>query len=294
MTTCYDPTSATTQYAQFIVRAVSNSSQNTISGSRLAVLLREAFPSYSADSLGCRNLRDFIRRCVPEIVEIQKRAGTDVIYTTKEIAAQVPPDQAKISSSPSPAAPAISVMGLLLNNPRAWKTFASPSSNFRIFLRPDASEIRVLPKQATPSDASWVRIEPISALTLLQAGKDFVDSLPDLYRPQLLRSLEETKWWIPYYDVLGSFGIKNKWVAFRRRRIVDEFQKAIANARAQKLIESRVENNLLADPTPEHIVALPVNLIRKLALSAVERMTDVELRSLPIPLGLLMDALNKH
>jgi hypothetical protein len=271
-----------------ILKIVSESPQHSASGSRIAFSLSRDFPDFHLREAGFQNLRGFIRSCVPDIVEAPKRAGLDVIYTLRQTVDSTLLEHVEGPEDfPKPKGPA----SLLLNNPRAWKTFASPMSTSKLFVRPGGTALHV---SSTPErdvhTSGWIRVDPLTGAVLSQIAREFLEQLPELYRPSLLETLKQPKWWIPFFEVLGSLGLKSKWVAFRRRRIVDEFTKAVAfgasasAATTQALGSGQQPRKEASSPSSKH------ERLRAAIIRAVEQMSTVELRALIIPVGYLADA----
>jgi hypothetical protein len=284
-----------------IVQLVVDSPQQSASGTRITSAIRLSFPEFSPQTEGCRNFRDFIRNFVPQLTESSQRAGMDVIYVLK---APTTSEARPVAVDVEPSSKTSGFVSLLLNNPRAWKTFASPLATSRIYVNPDGSSVLVSSAHSVPANPGWLQIEPISASSLLQIATDFIGLVPDLYRPALLESLKKPKWWIPYFDVMGSLGLKSRWVTFRRRRILDEFVRAVTEKAAEqsKLHPDDVVSGspVASEASPECFKGevgaegtLAEQRLRALALAAVNRMTIAELRSLAIPLGYIADALEK-
>jgi hypothetical protein len=285
--------------AAFISNLVDQTPQKTLSGSLVAARLRSEFPDFGPTEFGYLNLRDFVRRAVPQLAESPHRAGMDVLYIPKT-SLQSSAGGVQTSSRPVRAPGFVS---LLLNDPRAWKTFANPNSPRNLFVRPDGSELRILPPNSRPGDGTWLQISSISASSLIQMAEEFIGTAPELYRQSLMKTLQTPKWWLTFFEELGSLGLKSKWMAFRRRRIIDEFSKALGMMASElgpsaSLTSSEVTSEGWTKPTDQPQrpltdgVRLPSDFsLRQLAVAAVQRMTDAELRSLNIPLGYLVDAL---
>jgi hypothetical protein len=288
--------------------------EKTLSGSRLSASIRQAHPDFDPSLSGSRNLRDFIRSRAPRISESPRRAGADLIYVLDG-----PPRESQADESseaphlrPPHAAPrrpytvggqdeSRGILKMLFGNARNWRTYASPNSPLRLYVRPDFTEIRVLPQRERPQDAPWLEIAPIPAASLLRIAREFVDEVPDLFREQLLRVLDSPKWWIDFFEVCGSLGLKGRWIAFRRRRIADEFISAVTSAelastqsgvaRSAELSPSAILNLAMPIQQPGNVVAL--DSLRRVAKDVVDRLNEAELRALSLPLGYVVDALRQ-
>jgi hypothetical protein len=259
----------------------------------LTFVLKSAHPDFSAAAYSAKNLRAFIRQNVPNLVE-RGRAGADVVYGLSGSSETEPVEQlALFERVPRPISHA--PLDSLLTDPRVWKTFASPQSPWRLFLNRSTGLVKVIaPSDLTPPENDWSQIPPCPAETLLEVGRDFIATVPESFRAVLEGTLQEKKWWLPFFDVLQGIGLKTKWIAYRRRRIVAEFERTIT-----ALIRDFAtlppgdvpHKEIPIDHPPVQPWAGHAN-IRKLAIEAVTRMTEAELRSLNLPLGYVIDALN--
>lgn len=295
------------EVASVILRFVSDNDQGSASGTRISAAIRGAFPNFSPAAANSRSLREFIKSFVPQLEESPERAGLDVIYRVKQ------PTILQESASTPVVQPQrhSGFVSLLLNDPRAWKTFASPQSTSKIFVKTDGSEVLVSSMQSTPVGGDWVQVNPLSADLLLSIAKEFVELVPELYRQALIESLAKPKWWIPYFEVMGSLGLKSRWVTYRRRRILDEFSKAVTSAIYRKTLQSAsvpevsAQEKLLSRPQFREPSAMAgvtgkppesaprEQIMRRLAMLAVQRMSVEELRSLVISVGSVIDVLDQ-
>jgi len=269
-----------------LVRLLSGSSR-PLKGSELSILAKTSSPDFAPLMFGCRNLRDFIRKYASdEIAEVDK-AGMDVVYAIRS-AEQQTLFELPVSESVKPAE-SRGPLGQLLTNPRIWKTFASPESPFRIFLVPGNGTIRVLRPGFSP-DASWLEIPRISAEKLLQIAKDFISELPESQRGLLLSLLDKPSWWMAYFDLVRTLGLKTRWVLFRRRRIAEEFERAVP---ALPTVGAPAQPATTNQTTPAQSLtpAGGDSPMKKIAADVVQRMTDSELRTLNLPLGYVVDAM---
>jgi hypothetical protein len=269
----------------FLVRSLRQVDPRPLIGSELAVLLKAAHPEFSPETLGYRNLRDFIRREAGDITEAG-RAGMDIQYSLRVTQARL------VAEGKSGSADSISESALdqLTRDPRAWKTFTSPDSPFRLYLT-DRGVLRSMHSSSKPLP-EWREIQRISPESLLQIGKDFTADLDEIQKSVLNPTFHEPKWWFPFFDRLPSLGLKYKWVEFRRKRIREEFQARIGEIGVLPLAQAQAEAlPLLALPAVASTEARSEFLIRKIAADVVQRMTDSELRNLNLPLGYVMDSL---
>jgi len=273
----------------FLVRTLQQVSPRPLRGSELALFVKAAHPEFSAEALGYRTLRDFIRKRASEIVEVG-RAGMDVQYSLKATQAKLAVESASSASS-TLGSPADYALDQLVRDTRAWKTFTSPDSPFRLYLT-EQGIVRSMHSNSKPLP-EWREIQRISPETLLQIGKDFTANLDEIQKSVLVPTFQEAKWWFPFFDRLQSLGLKYKWVEFRRQRIRDEFKMRIEELGMLSLPQPQ-EAALALVPPPTATASAQTRSevsIRKIAADVVQRMTESELRSLNLPLGYVVDSL---
>lgn len=270
----------------FLVRTLQQVAPRPLSGTELSVLTKTAHPDFSAEALGYRTLRELIRKRANEIVETG-RVGMDVQYSLRST-------QAKLEAE-IPCIPSISLadraLDQLMRDSRAWKTFTSPDSPFRLYLT-DQGIVRSLHFNSRPLP-EWREIQRISAETLLQIGKDFTTDLDEIQKSVLVPTLQESKWWFPFFDRLQSLGLKYKWVQFRRERIANDFKRKIEEIGPLPLPQAQ-ETALALMPQSTSAASSQTQSelsIRKIAADVVQRMTESELRGLNLPLGYVVDSL---
>ncbi len=158
--------------------------------------------------------------------------------------------------------------------------------------QPETGTVKTIaPTEST--DPSWIEVPHCSAEALLKIAHAFVDTAPEPFRPVLTQTLTEKKWWLPLLEVLRNVGLKTSWFKFRRGRITDEFDRSISHLLAARHEMPTQEPH----PTQTGIEDKPVtqasgeSLLRRLAVNAIERMSEAELRTLNIPLGYIVDSL---
>ena len=272
-----------------------NGTPRPIKGNQLSVVVKTYFPDFDPEKFQCRNLRDFIRKyAADDVMEISK-AGMDIVYGLRSVGQQQPLFQSAPPTDAARPSDQRAPLGQLLQNPRIWKTFASPDTAFRLFLAPSTKQVTVLRPGYNP-DPSWIEVPHISAEALLQIAKDFVAELPDFQRTPLTTALDQPRWWIGFYDLVRTLGLKMRWIYFRRRRIAEEFERALPALPTASIPALQPQDAERPEPAIQRRVqpltsALPVSLLKRVAAEVVQRMTDSELRTLNLPLGYVVDAL---
>lgn len=274
-----------------------NGSPRPIKGNQLSVVVRTHFPEFDPETFQCRNLREFIRKHAADDVMEIGRAGMDIVYGLRSVGQQQPLFEPAVADTTRPS-DQNTPLGQLLANPRIWKTFASPDTAFRLFLSPSTRQVTVLRPGYVP-DSSWVEVPHISAGALLQIAKDFISDLPEFQRAPLTAAIDQPRWWIGFYDLVRTLGLKMRWIYFRRRRIAQEFERAMPAlpteltppAQSQPTSQEATRPELVIQSTAVKPSALSVSPLKRVATEVVQRMTDPELRALNLPLGYVVDAL---
>jgi hypothetical protein len=249
----------------FLVRTLQQVAPRPLRGSELAVLVKAAHPEFSTDALGYRTLRDFIRKQASEIVE-SGRAGMDVQYSLKAT-------QSKPGTDAGSGGNADYALNQLMRDSRAWKTFTSPDSPFRLYLT-DQGIVRSMHSNSRPLP-EWREIQRISPEALLQIGKDFTADLDEIQKSVLVPTFQEPKWWFPFFDRLQSLGLKYKWIEFRRKRIREEFLRRIEEIGTVPPPQPQESALALVPQSTEAATQTQSELsIRKIAADVVQRMKD--------------------
>ncbi len=286
-----------TAVSNTILRTISESRTKTLTGGQIRDAIKASYPSFQPTDYGARNLRDFIRTYIPAIKE-ESRAGMDIVYGLREAAPEPSPSAPKaVQPQYNDVVAAASALprSYLLGNQQLWKTFANPNSPWKIFLQPNTGIVRTFgPNDAT--EPSWLPVPPCSPEAFRRIARSFIDTLAEPYRPVLTQTLTERKWWLPFFEVLRTIGLKTSWITFRRERIIEEFERTIASVleewrnRPATPLESRQGSTTGCEPLqPQSLTGDP--LLRKLAIDAITRMSEAELRALNIPLGYIVDSL---
>ena len=274
-----------------ISKAVAEARSKALTGARLRAILKSAHPEFEPQEYA-KNLRAFVREFVPDVIE-KGRAGADVVYGSSSPESDTDEQMALFELASKTRLPHAPLESLLIDQ-RVWKTFASPQSPWRLLLDPQTGSVRVIrPSEAAPAGSNWVEVPPCPAETLLQIAKDFVASVPETVRVVLINTLQEKKWWLPFFDVLQAVGLRTKWIAYRRRRIVAEFERMVTTIIRETVSSQPGDRPQIRAQKEQESTSPPSQSIaRSLAMGAVARMTEAELRSLNLPLGHIIDSLN--
>ena len=282
-----------TAVSNTILRTILESRTKTLTGGRVRDAIKATCPNFQPANHGARNLREFIRTFIPPVKEVS-RAGMDILYGLRDVPPEEPApkaveplDQQALNASSLPRS-------YLLGNQQVWKAFANPGSPWRLFFQPDTGVVHSFAPSDAP-DSSWIPVPPCSPEAFRQIARSFIDTVPEPYRPVLTQTLTERKWWLPFFEVLRNIGLKTSWITFRRGRLIDEFDRTIS-AIVEKWRNNPVATtqSLHAPQASDQTPPPPLTgdtLLRKLAVDAIARMSEAELRALNIPLGHIVDFL---
>jgi hypothetical protein len=274
----------------------------TLSGTDLAQFLKFAFPGFSPFAYGVPKLRVFVERYVPGIAPIG-RSGGDFLYGVRSPQASEQQTETTVvsvpaaSSGPSPH-PGMSTASV---SHQLWKSFSSPNSLWHIYANTETGDIQVIAPGNPGLSAPWVVIPPLPAEAHVQVARSFIATLSDEKQRNALQSLLlQPRWWDRIYSVSLQLGLLRDWQFHRRREILKAFSEALRSASIP------VRQTLSTQSTPlqpisertlpqdaEHAKPGKDERLRRAVISAVERMSISELRTLSIPVGYLADELRR-
>jgi len=280
-----------------ISRFVQSSPNGQILGSSLAVLVKRVYPDFRAETFGCKNLRDFIRRYARDVFETARR-GTDVVYSAAVLPA-VSPEATRsqelrvISATPTRSwQPAISTP--------VWKTFTSPNAFYRAFANRESGEFRVLRWNEEAPGEPWVQVQPCSATAHLQIAKDFVENLSDeAVKAELAKVLGLDSWWTHFFVATRRFGVEPLWSAFRRRRLHLEFLEQLKSLGVPLPLTSETTHARAVEAAPAKSTDAPPSdvadnpALRRIASAVIRRLPASELREVWLPLGYVLDEIGE-
>jgi hypothetical protein len=175
---------------------------------------------------------------------------------------------------------------------RVWKTFVSPSGFYGLYADPKTGELRVVSRTDQAPDAPWVSVPSASAEDHLEIVKDFVSKLQEPAHTVLSESLKRPRWWFGFQDETQRVGVAEQWLKFRHEKLHEKLQARLQNLGVPQ--PSPSPRYARQDPGGGLLVKSrtgDVAFLRKLAMTAVTKMSEDELRSLKIPLGYVIDEL---
>jgi hypothetical protein len=285
-----------------IEEAVHSARGQRVTGVQLSALIRLEDPEFSAQSFGCKNLREFVRKFAPKIAEVG-RAGEDIVYGRPS--EELPNLTGQSSKKTAPRAEETQgpttdgTRGPRNIDQRVWKTFASPNTEFKLFANPETGETLTIPPLAAEPDLPWKRIPVCPAETHRRIAEDFISSLPSgPFRTEFSEALlSPSEWWIKFFEVAERTGLKREWSAYRRKRILEELDSAFR--RLGIPAQTRVQAHLHPGGTTNRLVAAAPSptgdsFLRAIVLRLAQTLSTGELRELKVSLGAIVDVLGER
>lgn len=287
------------EIATKIVELLSNNPTHSVRGAELAVLLKDAC-GYSSAVHG--KLRELVDTHVPLVVRRHVAgAGMDWIYTLKSALPAVSDDP----TATPPAQPIYEAKsshqghGFWKVDPKVWKTFVSPTGLFKLFGNHETGQFVVLPQEAAPPEGPWKHIPSCTVDDHLNTANKWFKTVSDPRVRSLLETAIKTGTGPDsiFYETVKKFELTLEWNKFRSKRLLvlldahlvelgipkrDSAVSIPSVGHATETARQRVEDGSTQHPQR----ALDI------ALAAVRRMTDAEIRNLSIPLGHVLDVLN--
>ncbi|MFN0180237.1 MAG: hypothetical protein ACKVZ0_15665 [Gemmatimonadales bacterium] len=282
--------------AAALVQEIQARGQRTgLLGAQAGLVARRADPEFDPRSYGVEKLSEFIERHVPAIRPIAA-SGQDVVYGLAKW-----PD---ISGYSRPASVA----------PDPWRIWTSPQS--RMTLGVNRETLQVRPSLPGATGADEIEIFPVSPEFHMELAESFI-SQTKAESPALASELEEalkehpSSWWRVWSGLFAAQdrGSQSRWLAFRHRRLQDEFATRlvegglsgeeaalVVHGMRRRLTEAAARSAKRSNrsPSPGSTPgALERGDLISVVRSVVGQMSDEELRRLLLPVGLVLDALHE-
>ena len=290
------------ELAKELRRIAETAGSKGISGSQIGTLLRTKWKDFSAAKFGAPSLREFIRTSVPELGELG-RAGSDIVYGPKD------------------DAPAASEESAEDDRPDLWRLWISPSSPYSIAINRETGETREAFAGTTSPDEVETRPVPIDkhraiAGEFLGARAAALEEDARNRLAQILKDSEDPRWWQRWNEILtaASPQLSRHWFLYREHALGEALKETLKTSglreEAQKRAFERISTSrrrrpiskpqTRGEPTARVTTAAHANeraelnrheeLVR-LVQHVASRMSEGELRAVPLPLGLVLDFL---
>lgn len=275
-----------------ILELVSSTADKTLLGVRLGFMLKRSFPDFAPYHYQCRNLRQFVRTHVPSVSE-KGHSGTDVIYAVGSFASPTN-DTAQPRAATSNFVPLPMVEF-------EWKAYSNPAQRLSIAGNRETGELKVIGETETPHEP-WVAIPKPSSEFHREIAEQFVSTLQEPLHTMLARTLNDHKWYVRFSTIAKVHGVGMQWTTFRRAKLIEKFKFSLSNlgiperlTHAKKIqpatlaLLAQAVQPLEAPPAP----ASNETDFRELVQRVIAELPVSELRSLRLPVGLVVDALRR-
>ena len=283
----------TTVIGADIARLIQNSPSRNLPGSALAVLLKQGYPDFRAESFGCRNLREFIRKYAKDVIEAG-RNGADIRYgvSPKPGAGEGGIQRRDFAAESTLASPVRKIPV----ETAVWKTFVSPSAPYRIFANRETGAFQVLQFGEPAPDSPWVQIPSCPPETHVQIAKEFIDGIEEAAaKDQLTKILGLDSWWNHFYFSARNFGVERQWSAFRRRRLREELDQVLKRLEVSPSLTHKPQagSEVPAPHVSTEGIGEQESALRRVAMAVIRRLPDSDLREVWLPLGQVLDEIGE-
>ncbi|HGM4946146.1 hypothetical protein I5T87_08815 [Stenotrophomonas maltophilia] len=248
-----------------------------IAGAELTRRLRERWPEWSPLALGSKTLRSFITDNLPGIGVVGQR-GLDPVYGVT-------------SSS-----------GAESRDENLWRIWASPGSPCSLVISPHDGQLGVVGRtEAAPEGG--VKLSAPGVEAHRQIARDFLEHQFQGASSDLEPLIGSgTHWWQQWMKEVKKRGISASWGQFRFHRLLALFSAELASRGVVGAAEGaaivQLRGSMQGETSSIHTSepqtgSNSLSQLRQIAIGAIERMSEEQLRQLKVPLGSVLDAL-KH
>lgn len=277
-------------------------------GSRAGTIARSVDSKFNPRAYGAASMRDFIARHVKQL-RVIGLSGSDPIYgleSWQATTAVTPETRSETRGS------------------ELWRIWVSPMNPFALAIRKDTGAVRALPKEAALA-SDEVKVEPLSIEKHKRVARNFLEEkdIQQKLRDTLNAALESSSvWWQQWTRLLRaeSDELAKMWFDYRREGLLNDFEAtleesgvsgqalvnakvAIATAQVVKrptrlvpLVQAITTHDATSHVSPASRAPAmepspaPTSIL-SVVQQVVSRMGEHELRSLSLPVGLVLDVL---
>jgi len=260
-------------------------------GSYLGYAIKSKFPNVNL-KVQFGSLRQFVEKnCSGRIAWIGKH-GLDDEYRCEE--ASTPASSVAVASA------------------RFWSVFSDPRLSETLWIRCDTGDLSIAPQTHSESQP-WAKIEPLSVDDHRKIVTDFLQNIEPANRPSFEAIAKTPDFWSPWSRELRTHEngkYQEAWLRFRIEQIASGFKDRAISAGAQdkataaaiavleasrkdlRKARTGFEPRRAQYPYPTQLGgASSGSSLQDVAVSAITRMSEDELRSLWLPVGLVTDAI---
>lgn len=282
-----------TKITDRIAEIVGAAEGGTMAGVRLGAALKKQFPSFAPAVYQCRNLRLFIKTHVPKVVE-KTYTGVDVIYTMADATSS----ENDAANHTSPLLPALDppLSASLPADPVTWKAFSNPAYPFMVVGNRETGELKAAREYETPRQP-WVPIPKLPSAVHHQIATDFVSSLSDGGpKTALTNMLAEPQWYVNFFPTTRRLALDQQWAIFKREQLLRNFTAALTEHGVpvvQRHDASALRPTFTSKKSPETKRLSDDAQLRELVSRLAFTLPIDELRSIRMPIGLVLDAVRQ-
>jgi hypothetical protein len=239
---------------------------------------------------GYKTLSDFVKENMLEKVSVE-HGGVDLIFQLTEAGASSPRGETDVQPSDQGAS--------ATNLFRLWK---SPRSRYKLAVRKSDGTARELSPTAAPNDNEIVLALPSAEQHMEIARRFLSEHVPEEHREEFASKIDpQNAFWWKDWDKLFRERLPDAWgtwLDFRTSRLLNILDDALkeaglsedARARALRMVrESRGSGRAPLTSKAGDSARAPGRTFRQLVVSAIDRMSDEDLRRLWLPAGVLYD-----
>jgi hypothetical protein len=265
------------EVATRIVDLLGSAVNRQMTGVRLGVEIRNAFPYFSPTLYRCKNLRQFITMRVPLVKELGQ-SGPDVLYG---LAGEEGPAPTRWKV-PTPA----------------WRTFTNPHPRYALYANPGTFQLTTFHPTACV-EAPWVRVPSSTEEAHVQIARDFIATVPELLQQPLEKALLESKWWFAFVLEARQAGLYQQWSVFRHRELWKLLLSTLdglpggqqPSTPPADLQASTNPGSRVTGVSPQPLSTGADARLRQVVLTVIGKMATEDLKQLRLPVGDVLDAI---
>ena len=226
---------------------------------------------------------------MPKIVE-KTYTGVDVIY---KLASAPTSEEGASQATPIPdTAPFVS----LPSDPVTWKAYSNPAYPFMVVANQETGELKAVGEHENPREP-WVSIPKLSPTIHHQIANDFVSSLSDGGpKTALTNMLAEPQWYVDFLATTRRLALNQQWGKFKREQLIRHFTAALT----ERDVAAAPRHDLppgRAQTTTKRTIDIKRHpddaQLRELVSRLAFTLPIDELRSIRMPIGLILDAVRQ-
>lgn len=266
-----------------------------VQGGRLGHELRSRHPGWSAADVGARNLRDFIERFVPG-VKVVGHAGLDVVYgpSNSEPGSSALADTAAVGDRPA------------TGNMNLWRIWVSPNSPYAIAVDHETGRVTTMARDGSGNE-QIAKLEPASQVMHREIAREFINGLDGSAASRLTTALDAPgdDWWQSWFSEIQSSGLSERWQRHRTSALDAGLKESIkllqlTDLASELVYEAVCDDRLVRRVTaksslvPSAVHRSPPSDLLTIVAAVVQQMSLHDLRELKLPVGLVLDIVQRH